>query len=471
MALRLRPHPRLRTTAGGTVLIGGSPVTVLRLSETGAALVRRWFAGEEVGETEPHRQLASRLRDRNMAMVAEPAGPDRTLAVVIPVLDDLEGLRATLDSLVDDRFAPLPIVVVDDGSATPLDPAALEALARDNIEVVRRHDPGGPAAARNLGARSAAATAADVLVFIDAAVEASPEVLHSLIRFIDGPVAAAAPRVRSRGSETDIERYEAVASPLDLGAMGGRVRPGSEVSYVPSTCLAIARATFESLGGFDESMRFGEDVDLVWRLVDRGHVVEYAPELVVTHPPRTSLAALARQRFGYGTAAAPLSERHGDAVAPWRANGWSALIALATGIAVFAPSAIAAVGATGMAVWVGERVGGWLPDELTDRRANGHRLAFEGHVAATRGFSSALARPWWPVAAMAAATAPRPIRRVVLGLIALHRVDAARPHRMPDRVGAIRGVAYGLLDDLSYGTGVVAGAWRHRTLGPLRPAR
>src|SRR3712207_5590656 len=70
---------------------------------------------------------------------------------------------------------------------------------------------------------------------------------------------ASRPRWRSRTRW--FEMFDAVASSLTLGRRAVTVGPGSAVAWLPSSCL-VARAT--SLGsGFDESLRVGEDVDLV----------------------------------------------------------------------------------------------------------------------------------------------------------------------------------------------------------------
>ena len=86
-------------------------------------------------------------------------------------------------------------------------------------------------------------------------------------------------------------------------SISARARPGSRpltrVAYVPTAALVVRRAALG--GGFDETMRYGEDVDLVWRLVEAGHRVRYEPAVQVAH---TAPAVVAR-------AAAPaLSLRH-----------------------------------------------------------------------------------------------------------------------------------------------------------------
>ena len=90
----------------------------------------------------------------------------------------------------------------------------------------------------------------------------------------------------------------------------GAVRPDGGARRAP-------RGARIDVGGFDEALHVGEDVDLAWRLDAAGRRIRYEPAVrSATHPSRPSWAGWLRQRFRYGTAAADLAERHGDAVAP-----------------------------------------------------------------------------------------------------------------------------------------------------------
>ncbi len=89
------------------------------------------------------------------------------------------------------------------------------------------------------------------------------------------------------------------------------MRPGTAVSYVPTAALAVRTQALLQADGFDEALRFGEDVDLVWRLAKRGGRIRYEPSVSVTHPTRKSAAAWLRQRFQYGRSASALASRHG----------------------------------------------------------------------------------------------------------------------------------------------------------------
>ena len=101
------------------------------------------------------------------------------------------------------------------------------------------------------------------------------------------------------------------------------MRPLSAVSYVPSAAL-LARRTAVA-GGFDETMRVAEDVDLVWRLTAAGWRVRYEPGAAVAHAHPVATGEWLRRRAFYGTGAALLASRHGSAVAPVVVSPRSAL--------------------------------------------------------------------------------------------------------------------------------------------------
>jgi hypothetical protein len=46
------------------------------------------------------------------------------------------------------------------------------------------------------------------------------------------------------------------------------VAPRTRVAYVPTTTLVACTAAVREVGAPDERMAFGEDVDLIWRLVE-----------------------------------------------------------------------------------------------------------------------------------------------------------------------------------------------------------
>ncbi|HET6965855.1 MAG TPA: mycofactocin biosynthesis glycosyltransferase MftF [Acidimicrobiales bacterium] len=475
---------RLRFAAGvlrpkREVLIGGAPMRILRLTEAGAARVDGWMAGRPVGAGHSAGILAARLVEAGLAAPLPPATPALNVAVVMPVRDDAEGVAATLAAL--GSTAPgVPVVVVDDGSQPALSVGAGVGGDRD-VALVRRDSSGGPAAARNAGFRELPADV-DVVVFVDAGcVPAAGWLPVLLAHFADPGLAAVAPRVRSRaapGTPEALARYEAAHSPLDMGADPGPVRPGTAVSYIPTAVIAVRCSALRDLGGFDESLRFGEDVDLVWRMDVAGWRVRYEPGAQATHPARSGFIRWLRQRFDYGRSATPLAARHGRAVAPLTVSPWSlaAWCLLATGHPAPA-AAITAASAEALAHRAGTD-----PDVAQEMR----RLAIVGNIRAGGPIASAVRRAWLPPAVVAGALTwafggRRARRSVAVAAAAVlggpgladwwtHRAVTGKssPAITAGAAGAIW-AAWCLADDLAYQAGVWDSALRARSPAALLP--
>lgn len=306
----------------GRVLVGGHPRRVLRLSAPGAAAVDALQAGQAT--TAVIRALGRQLIDAGLAH-PEPERPIVTpgVTVVIPVrdrADELDRCLSALDPLGargDGGGAPAggggrraSVLVVDDGSD---DPGALIAVcARHGASLLRRPVSGGPAAARNAALDW---VDSELVAFLDSDCVAPAGWVDALTGYFEDPrVAAVAPRVRSLVGRGFVGRYAAARSPLDMGEQPCAVTPGNIVSYVPTAALVARR---DALGeGFDPALRYGEDVDLVWRLCDEGWRVRYAPEVEVDHEDPADWRTLLRRRAAYGSSAGPLAARHGARLAP-----------------------------------------------------------------------------------------------------------------------------------------------------------
>ena len=299
--------PSVRSFADGRVLFGGNPARLLRLRPAAARILgtTRTFTISESATA----ALADTLLRLGFATVAagEPAADLTRLTVVVPLHGGPEGLRRLLAHLTE-----VSVVIVDDASP---DPESITAVAHEfGATLLRLEDNSGPAAARNHGLRH---VTTPFTAFCDADTTVDDDDLRRLLaHFADARVAAVAPRVAGLNQPDPnwIIRYEDARSSLDLGPVSAVVQPLSRVGWVPSACL-LART--EALGsGFDESLRVGEDVDLVWRLCRDGWLVRYDAGSTVHHEHRRTLRAWLSRKYRYGTSAAPLAVRHGDKVAP-----------------------------------------------------------------------------------------------------------------------------------------------------------
>ena len=435
-----RVRSRNADGSNNDTIVAGSPLRLFRLGPAGSRLADALeAAGVAPNESQ---QLTTRFVDAGAVHPIPEATFDLSaVTVVIPAHNER---HVDLQVLVSSLHDAAKVIVVDDGS--PLELAPL-----DGALVVRREHSGGPAAARNTGA---ALVDTEFILFVDADTHWKDDAVVMFGHFADSRVAAVAPRVCSVDGPSLLERYETAESPLDLGTEPARVRPNTRVSYVPAAALAVRRSTFEQLGGFDESFRYGEDVDFVWRAVEAGHVVRYEPLAEVTHRPRGSFEAWVRQRVGYGSAAASLAARHRGAVTPLKINRWSAGAWALVGWG--RPDAGAMVAATSWALLL-RKLG-----DAPDRRGIAVRLAGRGNLHAGRLVASAITRAWLPIAVVLALFFPRARRALLVALTVPSIVNwvASKPN-----VDLPRYVLLKALDDASYCTGVWRGLVRSRASG------
>lgn len=441
---------------------GGSPARVLRLTGAGAAAMAELRAGPV--RSRAAGALARKLTDAGLAHPRPPdpaARPD--LTVLIPVRDRPAMLARCLAAL----GRSYQVVVVDDGSRDPAAVAA--AAAAHGATLVRRPGNGGPAAARNTGL---AQVASELVAFLDSDCVPEPGWIEKLAaHFADPAVAAAAPRiVPVPAGGTWASRYTAACCCLDLGDAEARVAPGTRVGYVPTAALVARRAALLEVAGdagvFDPALRWGEDVDLVWRLHEAGWRVRYDPAGRVRHHEPGTWPGLLTRRFRYGTSAAPLALRHPDRVPPLVLHPWPALTV--AGLLSRSPAAAGlSLAASVLAMrrtlrQAGLPARGALPAMLSATRQTWLGIGRYSCQFGAPLLAAALVVPG------GTSRARRWGRRAAAASLLLGPPLTAWSARRP-ALGPVRYVLGHLADDMAYGAGVWAGAAQARTAIPVRP--
>lgn len=455
--------PSLQRFRHGTVLAGGYPGRLLTVTPVGATIVARLAAGIVDG-TEA-RALAGRLVAAGMAHPRPPVHRvDRPpVSVIVPAYGRPDLLDSCLASLVRGCRPDDEIVVVDDAGPRP--EAIADVCATHRVRLIHRSLNGGPGAARSTGME---ATSHPLIAFVDSDVSVPVGWLDALAWLFDDPaMAAAAPRITPVAHRGDPaassvrERFLAVRSPLDRGDREGWVGPDHQVRYVPTAALVVRRDAVEEVGGFAAHLRYGEDVDLIWRLATAGHRIRYVPSVVVHHVEPDRWSSILARRYHYGTSAGPLAARHPGALAPVEVRPLPTLAAAAAlaGLPVVATGTVVVSGLgvarsvrpagvpTGPAVKWAARSAGWT----------------------LVGLSRAVWLVGAPPVLLALALMGRRGRRAALVLGTLGPV--VEWHTRHPALDPVRYTAACWADDLAYGVGVWRGCLTARTLGPFLPRR
>ncbi len=455
----------MRRVGGRAFLVSLDPLTVLEVRSRALPLLERLAAAEDAIVSElPGGELRflRRLADLGLATLEPVPTEWPVVTVVIPVRDRPADLRRCLESLGELRYPPdgVRVVVVDDGSTRP-------AVVPPGVRLVRLEKSVGPGTARNAGA---AASGSDLVAFLDSDCVADAGWLEALAgELADPQVAAVGGRVLGLHDRTWLERYEAVRSPLDLGRSRATSRPRQMVPYLVTANLVVRRSAFDAVGGFARDVRWGEDVDLCWRLCEGGHRLVYRPDAVVRHAHRGHLPAFVLTRMRYAASEAGLLTRHpGNGRWLGFSPGMAALMVGAAGAALGQGTLLVA-GATAFAAETA--VGAGRLKALGVPNRTGATAILRGQATGLYHLSRQLVRYYSAgVGVLAVAClSGRARRRTLFALAAAAVVPGLVDWpRLRPRLGLAAFVGAHLLDEAAYQVGTLYGCLRQRTLAPLR---
>jgi glycosyltransferase involved in cell wall biosynthesis len=223
------------------------------------------------------------------------------------VLNGAATIGHTLKALTTQR--PIPseyeIIVVDNGST---DGTAQIVGAYPSV-ILLTASRRGPAAARNVGLRSARG---DIVLHCDADTLPSRRWVAELAAlFRDESIHIAAGKTLSFPPSTPVERYFERARLFDTEFDTNR----PILPFAGGVNLAVRRSSALAIGGWTEEMVTAEDVDFCTRMLARfpGKIV-VATAAVLFHRNRQTDAAFKNQAWTYGEGAADIYARHSNLV-------------------------------------------------------------------------------------------------------------------------------------------------------------
>jgi GT2 family glycosyltransferase len=268
----------------------------------------KWYCGGveiedwDFGITDRYRRPKPALTAVREAFASVPLPLGMSSPYISVVVCSYNGARTIgdcLEGLLQLDYPHYEIIVVDDGSTD-----ATSAVAGEYGVRLIRTENRGLSSARNTGIEAARG---EIIAFIDDDARPDPHWLRYLAAtFLStNHAGVGGPNV----------------APADGGAIARCVAnaPGGpvhvllsdrEAEHIPGCNMAFRKRCLQEVGGFDPQYRVaGDDVDLCWRIRERGWTLGYNPAAMVWHHRRNSVRAYWRQQVGYGKAEALLEKK------------------------------------------------------------------------------------------------------------------------------------------------------------------
>jgi glycosyltransferase involved in cell wall biosynthesis len=224
------------------------------------------------------------------------------VTVIVPAYNAAPFLQVTLQSLQQQTVLPTQVILVDDGStdATPVIAAQFPA-----VRTLRHERNLGLGTARNTGIYAATG---DIVAFTDSDCRADEDWLRYLVGDL---LQSGFAGIGGHNFLPPDDSAVAAAVMVSPGGPAHVMLTDRVAEHIPGCNMAFHRWALMELGGFDPVYRkAGDDVDICWRLQQRGYRIGFSPGGFVWHYRRNTIQAYLRQQSGYGDAEALLERRH-----------------------------------------------------------------------------------------------------------------------------------------------------------------
>ena len=220
------------------------------------------------------------------------------VSVVVPTYNRCNSLRRLLLALVRQTTDDFEVVVVDDGSSDGTPEMVRDLHVGYALRTVTQANA-GPAAARNRGVQEARS---ELVLFLDDDVVPIPELieLHLAVHGANPRTVVIGPMVPPPNwSRPAWIRWEEEMLDEQYQAMlAGEYECTPRQFYTANASLH--RTAFLEVGGFDRTFKRAEDVELAYRMRDRGATFTFLPDALVYHYAERTFAAWCRTPYQYG---------------------------------------------------------------------------------------------------------------------------------------------------------------------------
>ena len=232
---------------------------------------------------------------------------EKKYSIIVPVFNRPDEVQELLESLTKQTEKGFEVIIVEDGSTVPCEEVCKKFREKLNIRYFKKENS-GPGQSRNYGAERASGA---YLIILDSDVILPETYIASVSsELLKNPCDAFGGADASHPSFTPIQK--AISYSMTSFFTTGGIRGGKQKLdkfYPRSYNMGIRREIYKELGGFSR-MRFGEDIDFSYRIVEAGYTTMLFPSAWVWHKRRTDFKKFWRQVYNSGIARINLEKRH-----------------------------------------------------------------------------------------------------------------------------------------------------------------
>ena len=266
-------------------------------------------------------------------------------SIIVPVYNRPDEVDELLESLCSQTLKNFEVIIVEDGSQKPCKDVCDKYASILDLHYYNKENS-GPGQSRNYGVERAKG---DYVIILDSDVVVPDSYLENVnssvecrtesVEFATAQPSSAESRAESRAvanstlytlhskslhskvaafggpdaahpSFTPVQKaisYSMTSFFTTGGIRGGKAK--LDKFYPRSFNMGIRRDVYQQLGGFTK-MRFGEDIDFSYRIVEAGYRPQLFPDAWVWHKRRTDFRKFFRQVYNSGIARINLEKRH-----------------------------------------------------------------------------------------------------------------------------------------------------------------
>ena len=227
-------------------------------------------------------------------------------SIVVPVFNRPDEVDELLESLRSQTLKDFEVIIVEDGSQKPCKDVCDKYAGILDLHYYYKENS-GPGQSRNFGVEHARG---EWVVILDSDVVLPFWYVAAIAEHTESDMVCWGGPDAANPSFTPIQRaisYSMTSFFTTGGIRGGKTK--MDKFYPRSFNMGIRRDVYQQLGGFSK-MRFGEDIDFSYRIVEAGYQPCYIPEAWVWHKRRTDFRKFFRQVYNSGIARINLEKRH-----------------------------------------------------------------------------------------------------------------------------------------------------------------